>query len=392
MRDQNTQVVELREVLSLDLDRVSVDPSKSYPMVGVLSFGRGLFDREPVENGQTTYRFFNRLKPEHIVMSQLFGWEGALALSSPAFAGKFVSPQFPTFVCSPDLNREFLGWLMRRPSFWEDLGRRASGMGDRRRTLNPEALFACKISLPPLTEQERIVAWLTTFSKKVDEVRDLQRAASIDTEALLVSLAHRADLNSKEKERLGWKEASLAEFIRLVDDPHVVQVEKSYPNLGIFSFARGLFHKAPIEGTLTSAKVLRRVQKGQFIYSRLFAFEGAYGMVTDEFDGTYVSSEYPTFECDKNKIRAEFLVSYFKPPSIWQAIAAGSKGLGDRRQRVQPGQILSHRIWVPPMSYQDRLAATRQSLIDANRSRLETATELNALISSVLNSTFDGKI
>ena len=45
---------------------------------------------------------------------------------------------------------------------------------------------------------------------------------------------------------------------------------------------------------------LRRVKEGQFIYSRLFAFEGAYGMVTKEFDGAFVSQEYPTFKCDPN--------------------------------------------------------------------------------------------
>src|SRR5262245_10446574 len=134
--------VRLGDVLRLDLDRVPVDAGSSYPMVGVLSFARGLFDREPIENGKTSYRYFFRLNADHVVMSQLFGWEGALALSSEKFAGKFLSPQFPTFLCdSTKLDRQFLGWVMRRRAFWDELGSRASGMGDRRRTLNPEALF-----------------------------------------------------------------------------------------------------------------------------------------------------------------------------------------------------------------------------------------------------------
>ncbi|MFZ4398124.1 MAG: hypothetical protein ACOYOU_21125, partial [Kiritimatiellia bacterium] len=86
-------------VAKLDLDKVPVDSSQTYPMVGVYSFGRGLFHREPVEGGQTSYKVFYRLKAEHVVMSQLFGWEGAVALSSEDFAGHYVSPQFPTFSC-----------------------------------------------------------------------------------------------------------------------------------------------------------------------------------------------------------------------------------------------------------------------------------------------------
>jgi len=171
----NWPTVELGEVLRLDLDRVMVDVATSYPMVGVLSFGRGLFDREPIENGKTSYKVFYRLKAEHVVMSQLFGWEGALALSSEKFAGKFVSPQFPTFLCDTQrLDREFLGWLMRRPGFWEDLGSRTSGMGDRRRTLNPEALFSCKILLPLLLEQRRIVARIEELAAKIEEARGLR--------------------------------------------------------------------------------------------------------------------------------------------------------------------------------------------------------------------------
>ena len=35
--------VKLREVIALDLHKESIDPSKRYEMVGVLSFAKGLF-------------------------------------------------------------------------------------------------------------------------------------------------------------------------------------------------------------------------------------------------------------------------------------------------------------------------------------------------------------
>ncbi len=180
--------VPLGNVLRLDLDRVNVDSSSTYPMVGVLSFGRGLFNREPIQNGRTSYKFFYRLRAEHVVMSQLFGWEGALALSSPKFAGKFVSPQFPTFLCDETkLDRRYLGWAMRPPRFWEDLGTRASGMGDRRRTLTPDAFFACEIPLPPLLEQRRIVARIEQLAAKIEEARTLRQQAAGEANTLIFS-------------------------------------------------------------------------------------------------------------------------------------------------------------------------------------------------------------
>lgn len=190
---KNWPTVELGSVLSLDLDRVSVDVATSYPMVGVLSFGRGLFDREPVENGKTSYKVFYRLKAEHVVMSQLFGWEGAIALSSDRFAGRFLSPQFPTFRCDTSkLDRDFLGWLIRQPKLWEDLGTRTSGMGDRRRTLNPGALFACKIPLPPLADQRRIVARIESLARLISEASDLREHTAQEAEAFFASALNRA--------------------------------------------------------------------------------------------------------------------------------------------------------------------------------------------------------
>ena len=56
---------------------------------------------------------------------------------------------------------------------------------------------------------------------------------------------------------------------------------------------RGVFDKPPIEGTRTSAKTLYRIRSRQFIYSRLFAFEGAYAAVPPRCDGRYVSNEFP---------------------------------------------------------------------------------------------------
>ncbi|MBU6402117.1 MAG: hypothetical protein KGS61_17500 [Verrucomicrobia bacterium] len=41
--------VRLGQVLRLDLDRVPTDVSVSHSMVGVLRFGRGLFQHDPIE-------------------------------------------------------------------------------------------------------------------------------------------------------------------------------------------------------------------------------------------------------------------------------------------------------------------------------------------------------
>jgi type I restriction enzyme S subunit len=104
-------------------------------------------------------------------------------------------------------------------------------------------------------------------------------------------------------------------------DPHRVDPESAYQNIGIYSFGRGIFLKPPIVGSASSASTLYRVQAGQFIYSRLFAFEGAYGIVPAEADGAFVSNEFPAFDIDQQRADPGYLGWFFRAPAVWRALA-----------------------------------------------------------------------
>ena len=134
----------------------------------------------------------------------------------------------------------------------------------------------------------------------------------------------------------------------------------------------------------TSATALRRVRSGNFIDSRLFAFEGSYGLVDDGFDGHYVSNEYPSFQIDRAQLEPGFLKAHFQLPTVWQAIARGSKGVGSRRIQVQPDQVLAHRIPLPPLGEQQAIVARLDRLAEKTRQLNEhldaTEADVNALL------------
>lgn len=375
--------VKLGEVLRLDVDREPVDASKSYAMVGVLSFGRGLFDREPIENGNTSYRVFYRLKPEHVVMSQLFGWEGALALSSARFAGKYLSPQFPTFLCDDRrLDRGFLGWLMRRPAFWDDLGSRASGMGDRRRTLNPDALFACEIPLPPLAEQRRVVTRIEELAAQIHEARTLRQQAGDDCELLLRAIC-RSGATSP---------TTMSELVMQRPPDVTVEREKSYQFAGVYSFGRGVFRANLKSGADFAYPKLSRLRAGDFVYPKLMAWEGAFGVTPPECDGYVVSTEFPVFEVNRDRVLPEVLDVHFRDPKVWESVAGSSIGTNARRRRLNPADFLNYRFPLPDRATQVRLAEVSRELDALKRHQSETAAELDALLPAILDRAFKGEL
>lgn len=386
--------VKLGDVLTPASREETVDAEKEYKLLGVRLDGQGPFLREIVNGTQTSAKKLFRVATNDFIYSRLFACRGAFGVIDTALDGCYVSSEFPTFTpVSGKIDVEFLRYWFRLPAIIARVDEDCSGSTPLTRNRYKELFFLqLEIPLPPLAEQQRIVARIEELAAQIHEASGLVQQSMEEENGLLVAMAHRADLDAAAKERAGWKRAKLSDVIRFVDDSHYVKPELSYPNLGIYSFGRGLFHKPPIEGLATSAKSLRRVKAGQFIYSRLFAFEGAYGMVSGEFDGVFVSNEYPTFDCDPDQIRAEFLAAYFKPPHVWKTVAVGSKGLGDRRQRVQSAQVLAHEIWLPPISWQNQLTEVQNEVDALKRLQTESAAELDALLPAILDRAFKGEL
>lgn len=372
--------VKLDEILKLDLHKEPIDVSKAYEMVGVLSFGHGLFNRETIENGNTSYKYFLRLSAEHIVMSQLFGWEGALALSSNDFAGCYVSPQFPTFICDQSrLNREFLGWVMRQPCFWDDLGSRAKGMGDRRRTLNPDSLFESYTPLPTIDEQESIVARLDQLANKVRQIDQHLDAIDAVAEALLISLHHK--FAAERVVRLG-------DIIELFEDSELIKPDGQYPQVGVRGFGGGLFAKLALAGTETSYRAFNRLYADAIVLSQVKGWEGALAVCPPELAGMFVSPEYRTFRCKSNLASPAYLGELIRTPWFWSLLQAATRGVGARRERTRPEQFLNIELPMPELHEQLQIVEilSRQNELKQRHTKIREANQ--ALIPATLERLF----
>ncbi|MFA0834136.1 MAG: N-6 DNA methylase [Methanobacterium formicicum] len=99
-----------------------------------------------------------------------------------------------------------------------------------------------------------------------------------------------------------------------------------YVYLGMRSSVGGLFKKSNKLGSEIKAKTANVVKEGDFVYSRLFARNGSFGIAKAEHEGCCVSGEFPTFEIDKDIIIPEYLLLYFSLPSVWAYVESKCKG------------------------------------------------------------------
>jgi type I restriction enzyme S subunit len=210
----NWPLVKLGEVMKTEIDAVPVDPVAEYPIAGVYGFGRGLFCREPLAGSATTYKVLHRLRTDQFVLSQLKGWEGALARVLPEFDGWFLSPQFPTFRSNPErLDIGYFTWYCKQSCVWDQLRSTSRGMGARRDSVSPASFLSLTLSLPPVEEQRRIVARVDAIASCATEARALQTGSAEDMDRLLMAVYQTGDLYAA-----GRREAVLIQLDQRLPD------------------------------------------------------------------------------------------------------------------------------------------------------------------------------
>jgi len=148
-------MVSLGDILKIEQDEVLLKPNETYKTAGIYSFGRGVFERQPILGADTSYTSLFRLHENQFILSRLNGWEGAVDVVSAKLDGCLVSNEYPTFAIDSDLAYPgYLRWITRWSLFWEQLIPRGSMV--RRKRVKPEQLLEVEIPLPPISKQRDI--------------------------------------------------------------------------------------------------------------------------------------------------------------------------------------------------------------------------------------------
>lgn len=161
--------------------RVKADPDHEYKMAGVKWYGEGVFHRETVRGDAMSAAYVTPLVVDALIYNRLFAWKASFAVVTPEFADCYVSNEFPQFV--PDPSRilpDYLYLFCTREATIRAVNAASTGSSAvSRNRFKEEEFLSFEISLPPLTEQEAIVArWrkaqgdIAAASKLADKFAD----------------------------------------------------------------------------------------------------------------------------------------------------------------------------------------------------------------------------
>jgi type I restriction enzyme S subunit len=375
--------IPLGSVLKKSDNWIEIDPLKHYTELTVHLWGRGASARRTVEGSEIAGpRRLEVLKGEFVV-SRIDARHGAFAIIPDDLNGAIVSNDFPTFRPNPErLLPEYLGWLSRTQAFVQACRAASEGTTNRIR-LKEETFAQIEIRLPPLAEQRRIVAEMERVTAKIEEARELQKI--IETEA--VALCH-AIISPEHCDKI--ETIRVGELVTLREPDVDVQADEEYHFAGIYSFGRGVFRGETRSGLNCSYKRLTRLRLNDFVYPKLMAWEGAFGLVTEDCAGLVVSTEFPVFGIDTSRALPEFFDVYFSDPKVWPTLP--SKGTNVRRRRLHPEDFGLYEVPLPDRKTQLKLSTTKAKVDRLKALQAQTRAELDALLPSILDRAFKGAL
>ena len=150
----------------------------------------------------------------------------------------------------------------------------------------------------------------------------------------------------------------ISQILSQVQNSVQVNSTERYKLLGLRLEGRGLFIREDKKGIEISATSLNKVRKGDFVYSRLFAWKGALDYVREGFNDCYVSNEFPTFEIDKTLVNIDYLFYYFNQKKVWKEVEQYCIGVTKAsRNRFKEKFFLSMEIDLPTLPEQENVVA-----------------------------------
>ncbi len=273
-----------------------------------------------------------------------------------------------------------LAWYFKQARAWlKALGRSYGATSTSRNRLKERDFLELRIPLPSLEHQRSISKRLEILFAGLDSMRNGQKLIARQADALRRALLHHPDS----------RRVPVSEIMSLRTPDIDVRADEDYSFAGVYSFGRGVFRGDVKSGLQISYSKLTRLRRGDFVYPKLMAWEGAFGVVPDECHGLVVSTEFPVFEITSGEVLPEVVHVYFTTPEVWPLVAGASTGTNVRRRRLKPKDFLRHELLLPPRPAQERLRFACRHILRMADLQHQSESHIEALCASSLHHAFN---
>ena len=391
-------LVPLGEVVSYRKEFIRIDDLETYKRCRVQLHAQGIVLRDIISGAEIKTKEQQVCRAGEFLVAEIDAKVGGFGIVPESLDEAIVSSHYFLFFLNEALlDRRFLDFFIRTPGFREQVSAQGS---TNYAAIRPKDVLGYKIPLPPLPEQQRIVARIEELTAKIEEARGLRRLAAEEAE-MLVRRATASIFGPGD-----WSKFLLEDLLR-EDSQNGLSYRPSDtpPGLPILRISAATSRSdATVDETdikylqvnereaakyrLDPGDLLACRFNGNLHYVGRFALYKGYSGEPRLYPDKLIR-----FRVDTEKVLTEFICLAMNSPTGRAAVesfcatTAGNIG-------ISAGNLKTVRVPVPPIPEQRRIVAylnNLQTKVDVlKRLQTETAAELDALLPSVLDKAFKG--
>jgi type I restriction enzyme S subunit len=389
-------MVKLGEVLSQYTEYIDAPEPGEYPKLSVKLYGKGVTLDSPA-NGATLKMMRHQIaKAGQVILSEIWGKKGAIGFVPQEGEGALCTSHFFLFnVATEKLDKRWLEAIFNANYLQEQLDAEAKGTTGYA-AVRPKILLACEIPLPPLSEQRRIVARIEELAAKINEARGLRQEAAEEVESLWERAANTVLIAVSERH----SKKRLADLVTIRGGGTPSKANPYYwdgqipwitpKDMKVRAISDSIDHISEHAIRETVAKLIEPgavlvVVRGMILaHTFPSAVLGVPAAINQDMKALVPN----------NEILPEFLCAF-----LWATNAATldliEKSTHDTR-KLETEKLAAIKVPTPPIFEQRRIVAELDALeaqVDAlNKLQAETAAELDALLPSILDKAFTGRL
>ena len=346
------------ELLKRVRQPVDVQPSRIYQEIGIRSHCKGIFRKSPTTGEEIGNKRVFWIKPDCLILSIVFAWEQAVAMTSENEAGMIASHRFPMYVSrNGKLLPEYAWRYFSSPRGKYDLGIVSQGGAGRNKPLGQAEFAQLKIPVPSLAHQRMVVDTLAAADRAIARTEDLidakRRLKEGLAKLLLTGKGRFSDCESQWCER---SISDLAEVNPRTAKPPSLDTHVSFVPMANISEGGGLI-SPPVRPYRDVTSGFTAFQDGDVLVSKITpCFENQKGALVQELSNGYGfgTTELHVLRA-KASCNARFLFYVSMSEGFRARGVANMTGSAGQR-RVPTGFIQSYRLRVPSLPEQERIA------------------------------------
>lgn len=291
---------------------VKIQPNQLYTQIGIRSHGKGLFYKEPVTGAALGNKSVFWIEPNCFIVNIVFAWEQAIGKTTQAEVCMIASHRFPMYRPidnKVDINYLIAFFLTKRGT--DVLEGASPGGAGRNKTLGQDRFSKSMVVLPPIEEQQKIAAILTTQDKVIELKEKLlaekQRQKKYLMQVLLTGKKRLPRFSGE------WK----ANRLRNITTRHTKRNTIGNTNVLTISAQYGLINQAEFFNKAVASDDKSNyflLEKGDFAYNKSYSNGYPFGAIKrlTRYEVGIVSPLYICFRIKEGSVSGEYLEQYFE--------------------------------------------------------------------------------